>query len=61
MVRRLTRSNDRILGGVVSGLADYLKIDTSILRLIFVLLLIFTAVFPMVIFYIVAWLIIPEK
>src|SRR5580692_1958733 len=36
--RRLYRSvNDKILGGVCGGLANYLKIDPAIVRIIFVL------------------------
>ena len=60
MVRRLERSDDRIIAGVVGGLADYLHIDVSVLRLIVVVLLFFSLIVPVVVLYIVAWIIIPE-
>ncbi|MEM9893127.1 MAG: PspC domain-containing protein, partial [Actinomycetota bacterium] len=34
--RRLYRSNDRLLGGVAAGLADYAKVDVAVARLAFV-------------------------
>lgn len=49
----------KILGGVCGGLAEYFDMDVSIVRLLFVALAIVSAVFPMIIFYIIAWLIIP--
>ena len=37
--KRLTRSlNDRMLAGICSGLADYMEMDPTVIRLIFVLL-----------------------
>ncbi|MBD8071477.1 PspC domain-containing protein [Bacillus sp. PS06] len=42
-MKRLTRSrSNRMLGGVIGGLSDYLGIDASLLRVIFVLGLIFS-------------------
>ncbi len=38
MDKRLTRSQDRVIGGVCSGLADYLKLDPTLVRLAFVVL-----------------------
>lgn len=60
MAKRLFRSTkDKMLGGVCAGLADYLDIDTSLVRLIFIALALLTALLPMVLFYIIAWIIIP--
>ena len=50
---------DKPLAGVCGGLADYLKMDANILRLIFVLLLLITWFLPCVILYVIAALIIP--
>ncbi len=56
--KHLYRSCDnRILGGVCGGLGKYFDIDPVLIRLI-VALLIFTGI--SIIFYIVAWIIIPE-
>ncbi len=55
-----TRSNDdRWLGGVCGGLAEYLGWDSTLVRLIYALLTIFSAAFPGVIIYIVLWLLMP--
>lgn len=57
--RRLTRrSHDRLLGGVASGLAEYLSLDPVIVRLGFVLLALLGG--TGVLIYVVGWLLIPE-
>ncbi len=50
-----------MIGGVCAGLAQYFDLDVSLLRLIFVAAAIVTAFFPVFVFYIVAWIIIPGK
>lgn len=59
-VKRLYRSkSNRIIAGVCGGLADYLNIDATALRLITALL---TFVMGMSLWvYLLAWLIIPEE
>lgn len=58
--RRLTRStNDRYIGGVCGGLAQYLNIDATLVRLVTVALAVFTGV-PLVL-YVIALLVIPEE
>ncbi|HWB93821.1 MAG TPA: PspC domain-containing protein [Puia sp.] len=58
--RRLYRAeNDKILGGVCAGLANYLKIDPAIVRIIFVLLT--TGWGAGFLVYIVLWLILPTR
>ena len=60
MAKRLFRSaNQKMLGGVCAGLAEYLDIDVSIVRLLWVGLALVTAVLPMTFFYIIAWIVIP--
>jgi len=48
-----------MLGGVCGGFADYFDIDPSLVRLIFVGLALVTAVLPMLIVYVIAWLVVP--
>ena len=56
--KHLYRScNNRILGGVCGGLGQYFDIDPVLIRLI-VVLLVFTGI--SILFYIVAWIIVPE-
>ena len=60
--RRLYRAkNDRILSGICGGLAKLFKIDSSVMRLIIVVLTFITGFLPMITAYIVGWAIIPEK
>ena len=56
---RRSRSN-RMIAGVVGGLAEYWSVDPTIARVIFVVASILSAAFPGTIVYIVLWLIIPE-
>jgi phage shock protein PspC (stress-responsive transcriptional regulator) len=58
--RRLVRSvTDRKLGGVCAGLADYLGMDVSLVRVLAVISVIFYGFGLMA--YLVAWIVIPEE
>jgi phage shock protein C len=60
--KRLYRSrDDRKIAGVCAGLGKYFNVDPTIMRLIFVLAAIFTAVGPAVLIYILLVVIIPEE
>lgn len=60
MGKKLYRSQDRkMIAGICGGLGEYLNVDANLVRLIFVALGLFSAIFPMVIFYIIAWVIVP--
>lgn len=60
-VKRLYRnSNDKVLGGVCSGIADYFVIDPVLVRIGWVLATLFSMGFG-IIAYLVAWIIMPEK
>ena len=57
--RKLTRSTtDRMLGGICGGLAQYLNVDPTFVRLGFVLLAL-SGVSPLV--YLVLWVVIPSE
>ncbi|MDR3298348.1 MAG: PspC domain-containing protein [Candidatus Nomurabacteria bacterium] len=49
-----------ILGGVLAGFAAYTGWDLTLLRVLFVILTVFTAGFPFVLLYIVVWICAPE-
>ena len=54
-------STDCKLGGVCGGLAEYLDVDSTIVRLIWVVLILFPfPLIPAVLGYFVAWLVIPQ-
>ena len=60
MYKKLYRSvTDKMVGGVCGGLADYFAIDPVIVRLIFVLAVIFGG--SGILAYIILWIIIPQK
>ena len=50
---------DKVFGGVIGGLATYLGWNATIMRLLFVVLVLCTKVLPFVIVYLLAWMIIP--
>lgn len=59
---RLFRNTaDKMIGGVASGLADYLQIDTAIVRVLFVLGFFIPVHFPILFVYIVFWVVMPAK
>ena len=59
-VKRLYRSGkEKLLGGVCGGIAEYLKVDPVLIRLIWVLAVLFGG--AGVLFYIIAWIIIPRN
>jgi phage shock protein C len=58
--KQLTRDpNDKIIAGVASGLADYFGIDTTIVRVLFLLLLLPGGLSPLL--YVVLWIVMPER
>jgi phage shock protein PspC (stress-responsive transcriptional regulator) len=58
--RHLRRSRrNRWVAGVVGGLADYFGLDPTLARIIYVLVSIFSAVFPGILIYIILWILIP--
>ena len=60
--KRLTRSrNDRLLAGICGGFANYLEVDPTIVRLVFVLATFFTVVFPGILIYLIMWIIVPKE
>jgi phage shock protein C len=61
-MKQLYRSRyNRKIAGVCGGLGVYFDLDPTIVRLLFIFVAIFTAGVPMILGYILAWLIIPEE
>ncbi len=62
MEKKLFRAQaKKMLGGVCGGLGEYFDIDVTLIRLIFVAITLVTAIIPMMIFYLIAWIIIPAE
>lgn len=60
-IRRLYRSRDGQILGVCAGLGDYFRQDAVLIRLVWVVLTITTAVIPGLLAYGLAWLIMPAE
>lgn len=56
---RLYRSNNKTIGGVCAGLADYFDLDVVLIRVAFVLLLLFGG--GGLLAYIILWIVIPQQ
>lgn len=62
MYKKLERDREQaMIAGVLAGLANYFNHDKTLYRLLAVVGLILTGVFPGVLFYLVAWLLMPVK
>lgn len=58
----LRRSREhRFIGGVCGGLADWLGWDVTLVRVLYIIVSIFSAAFPGILAYIILWIIMPEK
>jgi phage shock protein PspC (stress-responsive transcriptional regulator) len=60
MKRLFLSSSERKIAGVCGGIGEYLDVDPTIVRLLAIVLAMATAVFPVIIGYILAWLIVPR-
>jgi phage shock protein C len=61
-MKKLYRSREnKIIAGILGGIAEYLEIDPVVMRIVFVLLTCITGFFPGVVFYLVALFIVPNK
>lgn len=59
--KRLRRSrSNKMIGGVIGGLAEYYDFSPNGLRLIYVIASILSAAFPGILVYLILWLLIPK-
>ena len=59
-VKKLYRSkDDRWLGGVCGGIAKYFNVDSTVIRVLFILLAL--AIGGGILVYIILWIVIPEE
>lgn len=59
-IRRLRRSSDRMVAGVAGGVADYVQVDPTIVRLVFALLFILGVGITWPLVYALLWILMPE-
>jgi phage shock protein PspC (stress-responsive transcriptional regulator) len=57
--QKLRRSNDKVIAGVCSGIAEKVGWPPNRVRLAYALLTIFSAAFPGILVYIILWFLMP--
>ena len=59
---RLRRSkSNRMIAGVIGGLARYFGFDPTLARVLYVILSVVSVAFPGLLVYIILWIIMPEE
>lgn len=53
--------SDRVLAGVIGGVAQRLGWNATLLRIVFVLVSAMSAAFPGILVYLILWLLMPEE
>ena len=54
-------STDKMIAGVIGGIARYFGIDSTVARIAYVILSIVSAAFPGILVYIILWLLMPQE
>jgi phage shock protein PspC (stress-responsive transcriptional regulator) len=58
---KLVRSHNRVIAGVIAGVAEWLGWDVTLTRLLYLLLTLFTGVVAGIVAYTILWIMMPEK
>lgn len=61
MDKRLVKSQDKKIAGVLGGIGAYLNIDPTVVRVGYVLLTFFTGIIPGIIAYLIMAIVIPNE
>ena len=56
--KKLSRSNNKMIGDVCAGIAEYLGLDPTIVRIVWVLLLFFAGFG--ILLYLILWIVMPK-
>ena len=60
--RPLRRSRkNKVIAGVIGGLAEYLGVNATLLRVLYVLVSILSVAFPGILVYLILWMSIPKE
>jgi phage shock protein C len=60
-MKRIYRSKeDKKIAGILGGLGELFDIDPTLLRLLFVFIGLATGIIPLIVAYLVGWIIIPK-
>ncbi|KPJ55154.1 hypothetical protein AMJ47_01400 [Parcubacteria bacterium DG_72] len=62
MMKRLYRSEkNKVFAGIIGGIGEYFEVDPVILRILWLLIVVFTGFFPGLLAYIIAIFLVPKK
>ena len=59
-MKKLYRSPNRVIAGVCGGIAEYFDVDPTLIRVIYMVLSLFSAAFPGFLLYIILMIMIPN-
>lgn len=59
-MKKLYRSPNRVIAGVCGGIAEYFDVDPTLIRVIYMVLSLFSAAFPGVLLYLILMIMIPN-
>lgn len=59
-MKKLYRSSNRILAGVCGGIAEYFDVDPTLIRVVYLVLSLFSAAFPGILLYIILLILMPN-
>ncbi len=62
MSKKLEREQEKaVVAGVLAGLAEYFDQDPVLFRILAIVFLVLTGIFPGLLFYIAAWIVMPKS
>ena len=59
-MKKLYRSSNRILAGICGGIAKYFDVDPTLIRVVYLILSLFSAGFPGLLLYIILMILMPN-
>ena len=60
-MKKMYRSSNRIIAGVCGGIAEYLDIDPTVIRVVYAVLSVFSVGFPGLLLYLILLVLIPNE
>ena len=61
-MKRLYRSNkNRMIAGICGGIGEYFDIDPTLVRVVYIIVSVFSVAFPGILVYLILWVIIPHS
>ncbi len=58
---KLLRSRSKVIAGVCAGIANYFGWEPALVRVLYLLISIFSAAFPGILVYIILWIVMPQE